>query len=272
MPENAARGRAEAIDHPAGTPEASGTPLVWTVFQEGTGRVENTGERLRLLLPPSPGAIYCNAQIGDLPPARWRPPLRFSVRARFNQRGEQLRGTAGFGFWNYALSPGLRGIHPPQAVWYFFGAPPYNVPLCPGVPGHGFKAMAIDACRLPFYLLLPFLPVGVLLMRVPLLYRLLWPIAQRAMKESEAALGQLDLAGWHQYEFDWGIDRVTFTVDGKVVHVAPYAPDGPLCFVAWIDNAYAIATPQGQFAMGKVETTTMEWLELETLCIKVHAR
>lgn len=245
----------------------SGTLLTWTVSQQGTGLVENTGERLRLLLPPSPSTIYCNAQIGDLPRVRrWQPPLRFSVRARFGQRG-QLRGTAGFGFWNYALSPGLRGIHPPQAIWYFFGAPPYNVPLCPGIPGHGFKAMVIDACRLPFYLLLPFLPIGMLLMRVPSLYHLLWPIAQRAMAESEASLDDLDLAEWHEYEFDWSRDGVTFTIDQKVVSVARDPPKGPLSFVAWIDNAYAIATPQGQFAMGKVETATTEWLELELLRI-----
>jgi hypothetical protein len=136
-----------------------------------------------------------------------------------------------------------------------------------GVPGSGFKAMVIDAARLPFFALLPLLPVGIFLMRVPLLYRLFWPLAQRAMGESEASLDHLGLADWHTYALTWASDRVTFTVDGTVVHAAPSAPPGPLSFVAWMDNAFAIATPQGRFAMGEVRTFHTQWLELEMLVL-----
>lgn len=245
-----------------------GKPLTWQVLEEGTGRVEHIGEAVRLVLRPATDHTYCNAQIGDpRGHRRWSPPLRLSVRARFSHPFPGLRGTAGFGFWNTALSPRIKGIRPPQAVWYFLGAPPYNVPLAMGVPGHGFKAMVIDTCRPPFYALLPFAPFAIPLMRIPALYRRLWPIAQRAMAESEAVLSNLDLADWHAYTFHWQANRVTFAVDGSVVHETPAAPDTHLDFVAWIDNAYAVATPQGHFAMGKVHTEQTEWLELESLTI-----
>lgn len=247
--------------------------LRWNVLEQGSGRVDRDGGALRLTMAPTGDRVYSNAQIGDpRSRRRWSPPLTLTLRARFNAPRDRLRGTAGFGFWNSALSPGQQGLHLPRAAWFFLGAPPYDVPLALAVPGQGFKAMTIDAGRPGFYALLPFAPLGFLLMRVPALYRRLWPIAQRAMAESEANLAEVGLADWHTYRLRWEPDQVTFAVDGRTVLVTPAAPRGPLSFVAWIDNAYAIATPRGQFAMGLVPTSDPEWLELESLEITEQAK
>ena len=48
-----------------------------------------------------------------------------------------LRGTAGFGFWNYPFSVRGDPLMLPEAVWFFYASPPSNMALIPGVPGWG---------------------------------------------------------------------------------------------------------------------------------------
>jgi hypothetical protein len=122
--------------------------------------------------------------------------------------------------------------------------------LAHGVPGSGWKAATINASRWQFLSLLPAAPVGVLLMRIPALYQRLWPIGQQAIGVSERLLDSTLLAKTHTYTLDWREDGATFAIDGDVVHESPYAPTGPLGFVAWVDNQYAVVTPQGQFRFG----------------------
>jgi len=117
---------------------------------------------------------------------------------------------------------------------------------------------------------IPAAPIGVLLARVPALYRRLWPIAQRALAVSEASLDSLDVTIPRDYTLRWEPRRATFAVDGQTVLVAPAPPAGPLTFIAWIDNSYAIATPGGRFAMGRVAEPEPQWLEIETIAISRH--
>ncbi|TMF44913.1 MAG: hypothetical protein E6I32_14300, partial [Chloroflexi bacterium] len=58
-----------------------------------------------------------------------------------------LRGTAGFGFWNYPFS--VRGdiLMLPEAIWFFYASPPSNMALVPGVPGWGWKAQVVHSMR-----------------------------------------------------------------------------------------------------------------------------
>jgi hypothetical protein len=221
---------------------------------------------VRLVRPATPRGRYSDAEISDPRgyPA-WRPPLTLTLRARFSHPVGELRGTAGFGFWNEGISPAVRLPRPPQALWFFAAGPDFNVPLALGVPGRGFKAGTIDARRLAFFALLPAAPLGILLMRVPALYRRLWPIAQRAIGVSEASLNQVDLTRFHDFALRWETDRARFLVDGREVLRALRPPANPLRFVAWIDNAYAVATPQGQFALGTVDAPSTQWLEIENL-------
>ena len=136
------------------------------------------------------------------------------------------------------------------------------MPLALDVPGRGCKAMVLDARRLAFYALLPAAPIGFAIMRVPALYRRLWPVAQRAIGSHERSLDALDLTIAHTYAIHWEDRHATFAVDGQTVLAAPSAPAGPLTFTAWIDNSYAVATPRGRFGLGLVAEPEPQWLEI----------
>lgn len=235
--------------------------------QIGAGEVLHTPGEVRLHLPPA-AAGYHDAQISDYAGRsdfRWRPPLRLRVRARFS--GFHA-GTAGFGFWNHPFVPGERGFRLPRAVWFFASAPPNEMRLALDVPGAGWKAATFDALRLPFFLLLPAALPGLLLMRLPALYRRLWPLGQRALGVSEALLDPTLLADWHEYTLDWLPDAVHFAVDGQPVHQAQVAMRGSLGFIAWLDNQYAVVTPQGRFGFGLSPVEHEQSLALSSLRIE----
>lgn len=255
----------------------------------GHGTVIRAPGKLTMQVAPTPNNRYSNAQITDYDyrtfEFRWQPPLRMTVQARFEtsppnplsiaiERGRKdaplgLVGTAGFGFWNHPFSPDVaRHFSRPQAVWFFFASAPSNMQLAKSVPGSGWKAAAIDARRWQFLALLPFAPVGVLLMRIPALYDRLWAIGQRAIGVSERLLDAALLWKTHTYTLDWRADGITFSVDGETIHEADHAPRGKLGFIAWIDNQYAIVTPQGHFGSGMVGVGQSQSLMLESILIE----
>jgi hypothetical protein len=59
-----------------------------------------------------------------------------------------------------------------------------------------------------------------------------------------------------------------FYVDGVERLRAPTPPPGPLGFVLWIDNQYAVASRQGRFGFGLCEVRDEQWLEVEDLQIR----
>src|SRR5260221_3189010 len=125
--------------------------------------------------------------------------------------------------------------------------------------------------RLPFLVLGPTAPLGFLLMRVPALYRAVWPLAQRAMGAAEA-LVDVSLTESHTYRLDWLPDSVQFYVDDRLLLRSPYSPKGPLGFVAWLDNQFAVVTPQGNIQMGLIPVQRQQWLALESLGIEALLR
>lgn len=139
--------------------------------------------------------------------------------------------------------------------------------LARDVPGHGWKVATLDAGRPLALALLPLAPFGFLLMRVPALYRRLWPVAQRAIGVSEALL-PVDLSEPHTYSLDWLPDGVTFRVDRQIVHEATASPRGPLGLIAWMDNQYAIITPQGRIGFGVTPIPREQWLALDEIAIE----
>ncbi len=247
-------------------------PSPWKTFVKGSGSLEFLGDTLRLVNTDTSADQYSNAQIDDYQnlPRRdflWRPPLRLTVRARFSHPAGELKGTAGFGFWNDPfMMTGLRWPALPQASWFFYSSPPSNMKLDLHTPGPGWKAATIDATRWPFLALLPTAPLAVPLMNVGPLYHTLWPIGQKAIGVSEA-LVPAAMTEWHTYTLEWQPKTAHFTVDGQTVLRCNTSPGGPLGFVLWLDNQYMVATPWGSFKYGLLETPGRQWLEVSQLSI-----
>jgi len=256
----------------------------WVRTCPNGGALTEEGSALRLALPGAEAGRYSDAQIDDygrLPPSRylWRPPLRLEARARASHPAHParltapdpgatrpyLRGTVGFGFWNYPFSLSGRVLRLPDAVWFFGASPPSNMALVPGVPGWGWKAQVIHAHRWRSVALgVPTLP-AILWARATGRERAAARWVQRVSGALEAPL-DTDLSEWHTYALDWRSAAARFAVDGVEVLAVPDPPRGPLGFVAWIDNQYAVATPRGAFGFGTLDSGP-EWLELDRLRI-----
>ena len=248
----------------------------WRQHLTGGGQLLAMAGALRLQNDPTTATTYSNAQIDDYQGlARrnfvWQPPLTLTVTARFSHGADALRGTAGFGFWNdpfgmtSARLPSL-----PRAIWFFFSSPPSNMQLAQGVPGPGWKAATIDAWRWPFFLLAPTTPIAMLLMRVPLLYRALWPIGQRAIGVHETLL-DLDLTTWHTYKLTWGKTHAHFVIDGSEVLRTDQSPGGPLGLVIWKDNQAMAISPWQLPRHGLVACADAQWLEIADLQIATES-
>jgi hypothetical protein len=259
--------------------ETLDTRWVQTCTGGGALHVANSG--LRMSFDAALQGQYTDAQIDDygrLPRSKfpWKPPVRMEVRARsslpaatLNSTKEQvnvLRGTAGFGFWNYPFS--VRGdvLMLPEAVWFFYASPPSNMALVPGVPGWGWKAQVVHSIR-PAALVstLP-LAVTAAIGRISGETRPAARWMQRLTGAQETVL-DIEMTDWHIYTLDWFPDAATFRVDGKLVLHAPRPPTRPLGFVAWLDNQFAIATPRGDFRFGTLNSGP-QWLEMDSVRIE----
>jgi hypothetical protein len=236
----------------------------------GGGQVDQTGEHLRLVLPPN-GRHYADAQVDDYRGAGRRhflnsAPLRMSLRARASQAAPA--GTLGFGFWNdpFSLSGGV--LAGPNVVWFFYASPPSDMALAEGVPGRGWKAATLNTGRLPPFILAPAALAAILLTRVPRLGRPIMAAARRAVQAHEAALNDVPLTKWHSYEIEWQPAEAVFRVDGVERLRSPAPPRGPLGLVIWIDNQYAVASREGNFGFGVCPVAEEQWLEVEGLQVK----
>jgi hypothetical protein len=185
------------------------------------------------------------------------------VRARFSHGAEALQGTAGFGFWNEffmsARAPTL-----PRAAWFFFASPPSDMPFDSAAPGRGWKAATMDALRPSTPLMLASALPAALLMRLPGLYRRIWPAYQRALRIHEALIPTA-MDDWRSYAVEWRQDAARFTVDGETVLECASAPAGPLGLVIWMDNQYLVATPQGRLRHGVLSVQGEQWLEVASV-------
>ena len=248
----------------------------WVQTCTGGGSLHIADSSLRMSFESAQQGQYTDAQIDDygrLPRSKfpWKPPVRMEVRARSSlpaatpssakEQANVLRGTAGFGFWNYPFS--VRGdvLMLPEAVWFFYASPPSNMALVPGVPGWGWKAQVVHSMR-PAALVstLP-LAVTAALGRISGETRPAARWMQRLTGAQETAL-DIEMADWHTYALDWFPDAATFRVDGKLALRAPGPPTRPLGFVAWLDNQFAIATPRGNFRSGTLNSGP-QWLEMD---------
>ena len=231
------------------------------------------GDQFRLSLPAGSKA-YVNAQIDDYRRlARrdfpWSPPVLMRLEARTST--PQPTGTFGFGFWNdpFSVSIGQGGgarrfPSSPQAAWFFFGSPPHDLALVEGVPGRGWKAASLRTPRIPSLVLAPLAVGAIVLAQIPGLKR---PVMRTALQfaEAEEILLSNPFSEWHRYELEWLEDGVRFAIDGRTILQTAVSPPAPLGFVTWIDNQYAIASPQGGFRFGVLPLAEGQWLEIRRL-------
>jgi hypothetical protein len=237
----------------------------------GGGQIEDRAENISRLSIPPKARHYANAQLDDYHSLarshfRWKPPLRMELRARASQ--SHPLGTLGFGFWNdpFSISMGQRGAArrlpaSPQAIWFFYGAPPNDLPIVPGIPGYGWKASCLKTPSIPSPLLLLLTAPAISLSLFPPLRKLIFALARRLVVGHEMVLTH-NLAEWHTYSLDWHAETATFAVDGVEILRAADPPQGPLGFVTWIDNQYAIVSPEKGFRFGVIHTQEEQWLEI----------
>lgn len=253
----------------------------WTQTCFGGGSLSIHETALRMELPAIGSGKYADAQIDDYAGlARadfpWRPPLRMTVRACSSlpaahvdsavESSTIVRGTAGFGFWNYPFS--LRGdiLFLPEAVWFFYASPPSNMALVPGIPGWGWKAQVVHSMRL-----------GALAATLPTALSTVWARLSGETRQAERWLHTLSGASeaiipvamdsWHTYSLEWRQDNARFWVDGELILTAPQPPTRPLGFVAWLDNQYAVATPRGVLRFGAVPCQ-QQWFDIDSIRIE----
>jgi hypothetical protein len=243
----------------------------WTIGPAAA--LDLSGGSWRLRMTDASERAYSNAQIDDyghLSRAEfpWRPPVRLTVRARFSHPAHELRGTAGFGFWNRPTALSRR--HPPAlpaAIWFFFASPPSNLALDAAVPGCGWKAATIEARWRSALPLAPWLALSAPMMHIRTLRRRLWPVSQRVFRIREALL-DVDTTAWHTYRLDWRVEGSRFEVDGRLILAGAPGPRGLLGFVVWMDNQYAVVTPWGRMGYGLLSRPGEQWLEISDLDIK----
>jgi len=251
----------------------------WGRIFIGGATFDLTDDGLRLGFTRATRQSYTDAEINDyfhLPRAHypWRPPLHLHVRARVShpvarpgepQTAPVLTGTAGFGFWNFPLSLHGRPQAPPEAIWFFYASPPSNMALVPGLPGWGWKAQVVHTRR--WGALAAVVPTALAVLGARLTHReqmaARW--LQRLSGTSEVLLMN-DPRVWADYELEWLPTLARFIVDGQEVLRVANPPPGPLGFVAWIDNQFALATPRGELRFGLLDTGP-QWLELAEVCI-----
>jgi hypothetical protein len=202
----------------------------------------------------------------------WSPPLELELRARASH--PDPIGTLGFGFWNdpFTISLGQGGAArrlpaPPQALWFFYGSPENDIRLVPDLEGNGWKASSIRSPRIPMLLLSPLAAIAVLLTTIPVLRSPIMKSAQRSVSTAETML-TTPLDQWHTYSIHWKESEAIFFVDGEIVLRSRTPPSGPLGFVAWIDNQFAIASPQRGFRFGVAATQERQWLQLEIIHLR----
>jgi hypothetical protein len=251
----------------------------WTPTMIGGGSLSVVDAALRMEMAEAQAGRYTDAQLddyGNLPRAQfpWRPPLRMEVEARSSLpaatlestlESAVLRGTAGFGFWNYPFS--VRGdiLMLPEAVWFFYASPPSNMALVPGVPGWGWKAQVVHTMR-----------PGALLATVPMALSVPLALltgeqrpAQRWMQRlsgAHEALLAVEMTAWQRYTLEWHAHEAVFHVNGELVLRAPNPPTRALGFVVWLDNQFAIATPRGVLRFGTLSSGS-QWFEMKNLTI-----
>ncbi len=253
----------------------------WTQVTTGGAYLKTSKSVLRLGYDAATPKRYSDSQIDDYTMLSkadylWKPPLRMTVRARFSHPAATatstektkgvLRGTAGFGFWNKPFTMQGNWFTFPEALWFFYSAPPSNMALVPGIAGWGWKAQVIHTTAGSAAAnAVPALASAVY-GRVQSKSQPAGHAMQRFTGAHEAVVTE-DMTEWHTYTLEWREHSSLFWVAGELLLEAPKAPTKPLGFVAWLDNEYAVVTPRGELRFGKT-TAGKQWLDVDSITIE----
>ncbi len=243
----------------------------------GGGQVEMDGENgIHLSIPPTSSG-YADAQLDDYGGLSradfpWTAPTTLRLRARASHPSPP--GTLGFGFWNDPFGISLSGAGSlrrfpaaPQALWFFYGSPPNDFSFVDGGAGSGWKAAALRSVRYPAAVLVPGAAAAFVLASLPIIRKWIVPLVRRQAAATEILL-DAPLLEWHEYALTWRQDGSVFEVDGEVVADSSIAPHGPLGFVAWIDNQYAVLSETKGIRFGLLPTVAEQWLEIQDLRVE----
>jgi hypothetical protein len=245
-------------------------------YQINGGLVDPTNATTLRLGLPSNCKEYCDAQVDDyhhLPRSqfRWSPPCHFEVRARASSNTPP--GTLGFGFWNdpFTFSMGQGGAARrfpamPQALWFFYGSNDNDIRLDPDLPGYGWKASSLRSPQIPLPLLAPLGALALPISYIPILRTIMMKVARGILSVDEKVIPQ-NMDQWHSYTIEWGHSEAIFKIDGEIFHHTDSPPKGPLGFVAWVDNQFAIASENKPFRFGVLQTEASHWLEMELITL-----
>lgn len=224
------------------------------------------GETTTLWLPPTARG-YADAQLDDYSGRKRRHyphthGTTLSLSACFSHPTGELRGTAGFGFWNAPFGdPTVPWPALPQAVWFFYASPPGDLPLNPNGAGQGWFAATLDATTWTAWAMAPFAPLALLLHQFGPIRAFLWPRLQRQLGIRYQPV-TVPMTEWHDYQIVWARKSCLFAVDGQPVLQTDVSPRGPLGFVCWVDNQYMVVTARGRGRWGTLSTSEPQWLAL----------
>ncbi|MEO1166424.1 MAG: hypothetical protein AAFV98_21785, partial [Chloroflexota bacterium] len=95
------------------------------ITDQGVATVTQSKDGWQLYHPAHGKNAYSNAQISDYDQTRNfrlcpRDNAPVYMRVVASASTANLRGTAGFGFWNHPFAPGEFNLVAPQALWFFF--------------------------------------------------------------------------------------------------------------------------------------------------------
>jgi hypothetical protein len=251
---------------------ADGANPHWNRFAVGHAWVQEEKGLIRFVVGPVPEngtSFTSDAELSDYRLYErgtwpWRPPLRMTVRARSSDPTGALIGTMGFGFWNFTFTTTDQVASSPQAVWFFYASPQSYMTL-QGNPdlGHGWRAQVLNGP-----------PEDELMMKIAnwtwtklhCLRPLMYALAKHEMGEGEALI-QASMVDWHTYRFDWLKDRVDFYVDDEPIYTVPTSPQGPLGFVAWLDNTM-MNMSEGRFSFSHLASPKSQSIEMSEVSIE----
>lgn len=240
----------------------------------GGGRVETNG--ITTLTVPPTASGYADAQIDDYGVVgrngrsryKWQPNTRLQLDAKFSHEADQLKGTAGFGFWNAPFGdPTIKRPALPQAAWFFFGSAPNDLLFFPEQTKTGWAASTLDAKSWRALRWSPLTPLVLLGNQFPAFKRRVWPRVRRDLGITAVPL-KTTLTQWHSYRINWVQTGCKFWIDDALVLDSPTSPKGSLGFVCWIDNQFMVVRENGRFNWGTLPTTHPQTLQIRDLKLR----